>query len=173
MHEAESNGVETMWDVWRERALNVLLVAACAISTPVAIAGLTGHMEIPTRWMPMAVVIYVLLVVDAACVHWPFPLRSGIATLLAYMAAIGAMANRGLIGFGRLALLVIPFMILIVLGSRGGWIAAGVSLGIYGMFTAWASLGGIHTGSLAGKTCLIRHCGSSRGWGWRSPWCRR
>jgi DNA-binding NarL/FixJ family response regulator len=61
-------------------------------------------------------------------------------TLLALLLVMSALqcTMSGLVGSGRIALLLFPMLALILVGSRAGWVAVGISVIVFGVFTALA-----------------------------------
>ena len=96
--------------------------------------------------------------------------------------AIASMARLGLAGSGRLYLLVMPVVAALLLGSRAGYLSAGVSLLIYAAFTYLAGTGQLEAmltqtaepdlaGRLAGGRARVRRVSWSswRFWSSASP----
>lgn len=137
----EGEAIDARFDAWRTRALDGLLIAACILWAPAAIPGLLGQVGLPrTLWLAAAC-IYLLLLLAAVFRRWGLPRRGWLMAIVFYSAASVTLANRGLVGFGRVGLAVLPLMVAPLFGARASWAAGGVSLGIYGVFTALASLG--------------------------------
>ena len=133
--------VEATLGAWRAKALNALLIAAAAIAMPAIVLALTGVHQLALGYRITAVAIYLVLVATAFFESWGVRRRSWIALLLSYALAILALLNRGLIGYGRIGLAVYPFWVMLLMGSRAGWISAASSLAIYALFATLAATG--------------------------------
>jgi signal transduction histidine kinase len=147
----DSGGIDVAWNSWRTRTLNSLLVVACVLALPFAIPWLLGDAGPQGGWRLSATGLYLLLLLNTLLYRQCFRVRSWVTVGIAYSVAILALANKGLVGFGRVGLAVYPFMVILLLGPRAGWAATGIGLGIYGGFATLSLLGclqgwGIATG---------------------------
>jgi signal transduction histidine kinase len=103
--------------------------------------------------------IYIAFVALALAPSLPESTRAFGLMGLAYANGVASMARLGLAGSGRLYLLVMPVVAALLLGSRAGYISAGVSLLIYGIFTYLAG-----TGQLAGMLTVTVNPTSLADW---------
>lgn len=143
MEKADSAILDTQADsgAWHSAALNrVLLVAVVIALVPVALI-LTEVHPVPKSYKLATVVMYLLLLAGALPVNTSIRARCWLIVVLSYAVAILAMSMRGLVGFGRIGLAVYPFWVMILLGSRAGWSAAGASFGIYALFGVLCTTG--------------------------------
>ncbi len=131
--------VDAAGGAWRVRPLNLLLLVACIFGGPMAIPAVWGDGGVPPGWRLLGVMTYLIVVVTAICTHWGYRVRSWILVGSAYAAATLALANRGLAGYGRVGLAVYPCVVIVMIGPRAGWCAAGLSIAIYGIFAAMVS----------------------------------
>jgi signal transduction histidine kinase len=138
---ADSGDIDAAWDAWRTRALNALLIAACILGWPVMIPAVWGEGGLPPSWRLLGMAAYLLLLLITICPRWSFRVRNWSLVVLAYFAASLALANRGLVGFGRIGLAIYPCWITVLMGPRAGWSAVGLSLGIYGAFAGLTMTG--------------------------------
>ena len=136
-------------DPWRVRALNGLLIATCLLWLPAVVPGLLGSVALPHQWQLTAICIYLLLLVGTFRRKWSFQARIWIMAVAFCSAASLALANRGLVGFGRVGLTMFPLVVTGLLGSRAGWASVAAVFGIYGAFTALASGGFLQEWSIA------------------------
>ncbi|HOD81294.1 MAG: Oxygen sensor histidine kinase NreB [Planctomycetes bacterium ADurb.Bin126] len=144
MVEASSDddcGVDADWQAWRNRTLNAILIAVCVLGVPWVVPDILARSGFSSglRWAVVAT--YLLAVVITVSPSWGFRIRSGLLMAVAYIAAALALANSGLAGYGRLGLAVYPSAIIVLIGSRIGWISVGLSLAVYGVFAALATMG--------------------------------
>lgn len=141
-----SPGVDADWQAWRNRTLNAILIAVCILGVPWVVPDILSGSGFASglRWVVVAT--YLLAVVIALRPSWGFRVRMGVLVVVAYTAAALALANTGLAGYGRLGLVIYPSAIMVLMGPRIGWISAGLSLAIYGMFAALAMLGLLEIG---------------------------
>ena len=136
-------------DPWRARALNGLLMATSILWLPAVVPGLLGSVALPAQWRLTAIGIYLLLLVATFCRRWSLRTRSWIMAIAFCSGASLAMANRGLVGFGRVGLTVFPLVVTGLFGSRAGWASVAAAFGIYGGFTALATTGLLQEWSIA------------------------
>jgi len=120
--------VDALLDAWRQRALTVLLRVFCVLTLFPLLALLSGHI-IVVSW-PLRVIcalLYFLLLTAALCPR--LGLRWRAVTLIGCVAVASAiqLLEGHLSGNGRIALLLLPFLALALIGPRAGWLAAATS----------------------------------------------
>ncbi len=129
--------------VWRRRALYTLLTVIAIAGLPAYVAPLVNARAAggitPLLWAYLG--IYIAFVALALAPSLPESTRAFGLMGLAYANGVASMARLGLAGSGRLYLLVMPVVAALLLGSRAGYVSAGVSLAIYGVFTYLAGSG--------------------------------
>lgn len=116
--------VDAVLDAWRSKALGVLLVAVCALTIVPLLIVLSGRgVLLPWAIRGVCVAIYATLL--AAALSPALGLRLRALLLLVCIAGFGTLQLLvgQLAGDGRLALLLPPFLALILLGPRAGWAA--------------------------------------------------
>ena len=122
LEEEIAREVDGVLDAWRSRALSVLLIAGCVLILPPLLVLLSGRaMAVPWPVHVVCVLLYVLLLVAALRPGWGLKRRS--LVLLLCVATLGAiqLAVGRLEGNGRLALLMPPFLALVLMGPAAGW----------------------------------------------------
>lgn len=128
---------------WRKRALYTLLTVIAVAGLPAYVAPLINARAsggiTPLLWAYLG--IYIAFVALALAPSLPESTRAFGLMGLAYANGVASMARLGLAGSGRLYLLVMPVVAALLLGSRAGYISAGVSLAIYAVFTYLAGTG--------------------------------
>ena len=110
-------------DAWRQRVLDVLLIAVSGAATPV-IALLIREAALDPRQWPAVLaygILYGVVLLLALLRRLPFPLRAWGLAGVGYAAATIALARGGLMGDGRVYLLVLPILTWFLLGSRAAW----------------------------------------------------
>jgi hypothetical protein len=127
---------------WREAATHVVLVVIAAIGLPLTVGILTGSFrEFPWPVRSVAASVYGAVLV-ALCLprrhyHW----RAAILLSAVYALAVEQLGLTGLVGAGRITVLVFPLLSLILLGTRAGWIAASITTITLATFTLLAANG--------------------------------
>ena len=129
--------------IWRRRALYALLTIVAiaglpAYITPLVNARAAGGIT-PLLWAYLG--IYIAFVALALAPALEESTRALGLLGLGYANAIVSMMRLGLAGSGRLYLLTMPVVAALLLGTRAGYAAAGVSLLIYAVFTVLAGNG--------------------------------
>ena len=120
--------VDALLDVWRQRALTVLLRLFCVITLLPLLAVLAGRI-IVVPWPLRALCALLYLVVLTATLRPRLGLRRRVVALISCVAVISAiqLLEGHLSGNGRIALLLLPFLALALVGPRAGWLAAAAS----------------------------------------------
>lgn len=119
--------VDGVLNAWRSRALSVLLIVGCALILPPLLVLLSGRaMVVPWPVHAVCVFLYALLLAAALRPGWGLKGRS--LVLLLCVATLGAiqLAVGRLEGNGRLALLMPPFLALVLMGPAAGWVTMAV-----------------------------------------------
>lgn len=129
--------------VWRTRALRVVLAVIAAAALPayvslIANAFLNAHPS-PLLWVYSCV--YVAFVLLAFLPGIEVQHRAWILFALAYVNAAASFARVGLAGSGRLYLLILPAAAIVLVGPRGGYACLGISLAMYAGFALLARAG--------------------------------
>ncbi len=130
-------------DLWRRRALDLLLIAVSGAAVPATIL-LLREAVLDPRQRPAAVAygaLYGLILLLALLHCLPFRLRAWGFIGIGYAAAAIAMARGGLVGDGRLYLFVLPLVAWFLLGSRAAGVAIALSGLEYGFFALAAARG--------------------------------
>ena len=130
-------------DAWRQRVLDVLLIAVSGAATPV-IALLIREAALDPRQWPAVLAygfLYGVVLLLALLRRLPFPLRAWGLAGVGYAAATIALARGGLMGDGRVYLLVLPILTWFLLGSRAALAAAALGGLEYGLFALAAARG--------------------------------
>ncbi len=133
----------TELQAWQVRALNALLGALALVATPAVIATVTEAIRYPERGAltPVFGVLYLLLLLLAFLRRLSHRVRLAGLLALGYGVAGVALARGGLIGDGRLFLLVLPLLAMALSDLRMGLIASAVSLGVHLVFALLAHMG--------------------------------
>ena len=124
--------VDELLDAWRQRALTVLLRVVCAITLLPLLAVLAGRIIlVPWPLRAVCALLYLVLLTAALC-PW-LGLRTRAVALIGCAAVISAIQLMvgHLSGNGRVALLLLPFLALTLVGPRAGWVAAAVSAAVF------------------------------------------
>lgn len=129
--------------VWRQRALHVFLVTLSLGAMPVSIFVVIEALRQPARAAaaPYFLILYLLLVSLTLLRRLPHRVRVAGFLLIGYAVAIVALVRSGLIGDGRLYLLILPLLALILADTRFGAIAGAISLLIHLAFAFFARAG--------------------------------
>lgn len=134
--------VDALVRAWREAATHVALIVMAVIALPVAVgvlAGSFGDFPLPARWV--AVSFYGGVLVALCLPRRHFRWRAVLLLAVLYALTVEQLALTGLVGGGRIIILVLPLLALILLGTRAGWVAASVTMLLLAAFTVLAASG--------------------------------
>lgn len=127
---------------WREAATHVVLIVMAVIALPAIVgvlAGRFGDFPWSARWAAVSVYGVVLLALSLPRRHYHW--RAVLLLAALYALTLEQLALTGLVGSGRIIVLVLPLLALILLGTRAGWIAALVTTLLLAAFTMLAASG--------------------------------
>ncbi len=130
-------------DAWRERALNTLLMAASVTAAPAVVLLIREVILDPRQW-PAALAygfLYGVILLLTLRRRLPFPLRARSLIAVGYTTATIALARGGLVGDGRIYLLVLPILTWFLLGFRAALAAVALSGLEYSFFALAAARG--------------------------------
>ncbi|MGC8946319.1 MAG: GAF domain-containing protein [Anaerolineae bacterium] len=133
----------TEFQDWQARALNVLLFALTLTATPVIIFVGVEAIRAPERGAaaPLFGALYVFLVLLTVLRRLPQRIRLIGFLIVGYAVAVTAFLRGGLVGDGRLFLMILPLMALALSDLRMGLAAGICSLLIHLAFVLFAHLG--------------------------------
>jgi len=131
------------FQAWQARALRVLLGVMAAAATPVVILTTMEAIRYPERGAaaPLFGVLYLFLVLLAVFPRIPHRIRLAGFLLVGYAAAVTAFSRGGLVGDGRLYLMILPLLALALSDLRVGLATGILSLLIHIAFVLFAHLG--------------------------------
>ena len=143
LREAEGPEAGSSLDAWRERSLNILLVVASGLALPalaIFVSQTIGH---PDQWVTMTgfIILYLVLLGLTVLRRIDARVRAGVLLVSVYAASLLALARGGLAGDGRLYLFSVPVLALILINTRAGLVAAGITLITFGAFAVMNALG--------------------------------
>ncbi|MBN1531992.1 MAG: PAS domain S-box protein [Spirochaetes bacterium] len=137
---------------WRKKAMTITLIVVAITSLPayasVVVNALRGGSMGLLEWLYLAV--YVASIVLAVLPRLDLRLRTWGLMALCYSNAAASFMRLGLVGSGRIWLVVMPVIATIVIGSRAGYAMGLLSLGLYGTFSLLAVRG------VLGETMALR-----------------
>lgn len=120
--------VDAAVQAWRADATNVVLIVMALAGLPLLLLSVWADwwaLPAPVIWIALPVYGMVL---GAICVPRRYHRQRAVTLLLSlYVLAAAQLGFNGLAGGGRTALLVLPLLALILLGSKHGWIAASLT----------------------------------------------
>ncbi|MGQ9803580.1 MAG: GAF domain-containing protein [Anaerolineae bacterium] len=133
----------TEFQAWQARALNVLLAVLTLAATPVVIAITIEAIRYPERgaMAPLFGALYVFLLFLTLFRRIPYRIRLYGFMIVGYTVAVIALLRGGLVGDGRLYLMVLPLLALIFSGWRMGLVVGIFSLLVHLAFMLFAHLG--------------------------------
>lgn len=143
MPDTQQQNEITEFQAWQARALNVLLSVLTLAAAPVVIATTIEAIRYPERgaMAPLFGALYVPLLFLTLLRRIPRGIRLYGFMTVGYTVAVIALMRGGLIGDGRLYLLVLPLMALVLSGPRMGLATGIFSLLIHLAFMSFAHLG--------------------------------
>lgn len=127
---------------WRMRAVTIIYYVALAVTLPAIISTTISAVKIGS-WFSLIIVyaFYLLLACMAIFKNLDYRLRGWSLIIAGYAMAVTTLVVTGLEGSGRVYLMALPVLGFILTGTSGGWIAAGLSILIYGTFAIFAFTG--------------------------------
>jgi diguanylate cyclase (GGDEF)-like protein len=128
---------------WREMVLNKLLVVGILLVFPAALMTILRATQYPKE-VPGAIIILViyLMVVVLALLRQLNPVfRGWMLVLLLYMAGVVSLARGGLVGDGRVYLIVLPILSITLVSVRSGMIMTALGLFTYFAFALFGKFG--------------------------------
>ncbi len=133
----------TEFQAWQVRALNVLLIVLTLAATPVVVLTGLEAMRAPERGAaaPLFGVLYVFLLLLAVLHRLPHRIRLIGFLVVGYAVAVTTFIRGGLVGDGRLYLMVLPLLALALSTPRIGLWTGILSLLIHGTFVLFAQQG--------------------------------
>ena len=146
MHQSSEVAAEvnSFLSAWRAKAMSIVLAVLAVITLPVLVMVLLSRgIVLPgmVRGMALAVFLAVLLAIRGR--GWSLQGRAWIFFAATYALAALQLTLSGLVGSGRIALIVLPLMALLLVGNRAGWLAVGISVTMFGGFAALAGAGAL------------------------------
>ncbi len=143
MPDTQRERARTEFQAWQARALNTLLVILTIAATPVVISTTIEAIRFPERGAaaPLFVVLYVFLILLILLRRIPYRIRLYGFMTVGYSAAIIAFLRGGLVGDGRLFLLILPLLALTLSDLRVGLVSGVFSLLIHLTFVLFAQQG--------------------------------
>ncbi len=128
---------------WQARALRVLLGVLAVAATPVVILTTMEAIRYPERGAaaPLFGVLYLVLALLAVLPRVPHRIRLAGFLLVGYAVAVTAFTRGGLVGDGRLYLMILPLLTLALSDLRMGLAMGVLSLLIHLAFLLFAQMG--------------------------------
>ena len=128
---------------WQARALRVLLGVMAVAATPVVILTTMEAIRYPERGAaaPLFGVLYLVLALLAVLPRVPHRIRLAGFLLVGYAVAVTAFTRGGLVGDGRLYLMILPLLTLALSDLRMGLAMGVLSLLIHLAFLLFAQMG--------------------------------
>jgi signal transduction histidine kinase len=134
--------VDAVVRAWREAATHVVLVVIALVGLPLTVGVLTGSFwEFPWPVSSVAASVYGATLVALCLPRRLYRWRAAILLSALYALAVEQLALTGLVGAGRITVLVFPLLALILLGARAGWIAASMTAILLAALTLLAANG--------------------------------
>lgn len=133
----------TEFQAWQARALNVLLFVLTLAATMVVAATVLEAVRYPERGaaVPLFIVLYLFLLLLTLLRRIPYRTRLIGFLVVGYAVAITAFLRGGLVGDGRLYLMILPLLALALSDLRIGLLTGIFSLLIHVAFMVFAYLG--------------------------------
>lgn len=127
---------------WRADVTHTVLIVLVLVALPIFVCALLGTFFVlpwPQRWIGASAygALVAALLIPRRYYRW----RARIFLSTLYVLAIVQLATHGLAGDGRIALLALPLLALILLGTKAGWVATSITGVMLGAFTLLARKG--------------------------------
>ncbi len=142
--------VSAVVNEWRAKAMDVVILVVMLIGLPMLVVAVL-HDGLHLSWsLRVAVSIgFLLLVIAAFCRGWSLAARALVFFTGAYSISAIQLGTTGLVGSGRIGLMLFPLLALVLVGNRAGWLAAGVSLILFAGATGLTAGGVLEQSHLA------------------------
>ena len=113
---------------WREKATQAVLMVVAIAGLPLLVLGVSEiFVALPLGARLVALAVYAAVLAMLFMRRAPYRLRAtGLVSAL-YVLTAAQLIVSGLIGHGRLGLVLLPVLAMVLLGLRAGWIAFAVS----------------------------------------------
>lgn len=147
--------VDAKLDAWRAKAVGVVLLIAVVTIAPSMLAVLSGRiLELAWPLRGACLLLYLLTLLALLRPRWKPLWRAVIMLAVLAVFSMIQLAVTQLSGSGRLSLIALPLLALVLVGTRAGWLTAGLSLSIYAAVAYF-----VQSGSLAHWSAdqTIRH----------------
>ncbi|MBC7225980.1 MAG: GAF domain-containing protein [Thermoflexales bacterium] len=143
MPDTREQSTITEFQAWQARTLNALLSVLTLAATVVVVSTVIEAIRYPERGaaVPLFGALYILLLLLTLLRRIPYRARLIGFLLVGYAVAVTAFLRGGLVGDGRLYLMILPLLALALSDLRMGLVTGGVSLLIHLAFMAFAYLG--------------------------------
>lgn len=143
MPDTRQQSAITEFQAWQARTLNFLLSVLTLAATAVVVATVIEAIRYPERGaaVPLFVVLYIFLLLLTLLRRIPHQIRFYGFMIVGYAVAIMAFLRGGLVGDGRLYLIILPLLALALSDLRMGLAAGIFSLLIHVAFAVFAYLG--------------------------------
>lgn len=149
-HECDVAEVRAVVNEWRTKAMTVVVLVVALIGLPMFfVAVLRDGLHLSWN-LRAAVAAAFLMVVLAGWRHgWSLEVRALMFFTGVYSISAIQLGTTGLVGSGRIGLMLFPLLALVLVGNRGGWLAAGVSLILFAGATGLTAGGVLEQSHLA------------------------
>lgn len=129
--------VDEILNRWRSKVLSVALVLMSIALAPGLLAVIIVDVfRISWPVKILVLTLYLIMLLTALRPRWDFRRRAVILYLLFLAFSAIQILKTQLPGSGRITLVMLPLFMMILVGTRVGWLTAGVSVAWFGLFSA-------------------------------------
>lgn len=147
LERAIADEVDATLDAWRSKAVGIVLAVASLVMLPAGAAVLSNRIfQLALPLLVVSVLLLLLVVLAAFRPRWKLQGRAAILLGALACFAFFQLVVTQLTGSGRLTLVSMPLVALVLVGTRTGWMMAGLSIVLYaavafldqtGLLAAW------------------------------------
>ncbi|NLE96340.1 MAG: HD domain-containing protein [Dehalococcoidia bacterium] len=132
--------VEHILRGWRSKSVGIVLWVITIAALPTVLSGVVFGASRDKVTIVM-LIVYLAIVAVACARHADYRLRGSTLIVAGFVMAANSLTRFGLEGSGRGYLIVLPIIAFILVGVRAGWVATGVSMLTYAVFSFLANNG--------------------------------
>lgn len=122
--DADNERLDTAQQEWRSKATQAVLLVVVAVGLPLVILGIVGwSVELPLFGRLVCVSVWAVLLATLLLRKAHYRTRAIVLLIALYSLTVTQLVVGGLVGQGRVSLVLLPVLAMVLLGLRAGWAA--------------------------------------------------